>query len=454
MSWLFLTKFVCRTYHDLVSMLNHPGCLKLKKGGRGSKLQLKQNGEKWLVVDGIKDSEYRNLEHIRNSPKFILAVHGIAKATELGEKVLISSKCLRTLDMLEHFLSSTDWKSPVGSLRDSFPHLKLGGWKKGKDYVRIDGGVDSGRRGTIIEDFNKETSKTKVFLISSEAGGIGINLVSAFRRILVLIFCAIVFYASQMSHGVPQCSASVVFILDNHFNPSVSQQCLARVHRYGQTKPVRCYRFAIENSLEAKVYARSENKVSVSKSVLDGFFSEGIFSKGELENFYASDITETCDKCGKIRILLETQFPSEDDEDWFCAMNQDTKHNSCDIPEEPRAKRVTKRVEKHVDGTADALTTYLLSVHNKATHKKDPIVSSILPVEVKHETGICCNDAIQKLEQELGLEAAFDESEREGNQALSSNKIDTSATPQQDHAKPASINAKKRKMSPEIIVID
>lgn len=164
-------------------MLNHPGTLKLKKGGKGTKLQWRSKGEAWLIEgDGIKESQYNNLEHTRNSPKIIMVVHGIAKSMELGEKVLVCSKCLKTLDLLEWFISSSNWKAPVGSLKDNFPNMKLGGWKKGKDYVRIDGSINSGKRGAAIDDFNKKDSTVKVFLISSEAGGIGINLVSPCNR--------------------------------------------------------------------------------------------------------------------------------------------------------------------------------------------------------------------------------------------------------------------------------
>ena len=142
-------------------MLNHPGNLKLEKGGAGTKLKWRSGpGLPWLVEGGPTDSltanQYKNLHHSRNSPKLILLAHGIAKACELGEKVLVSSKCLKTLDVIENFLNSPDWKLQIGSLK-AFAQ-KLGGWKKGKDYVRLDGAVQSGKRGLLIDDFNKETS--------------------------------------------------------------------------------------------------------------------------------------------------------------------------------------------------------------------------------------------------------------------------------------------------------
>jgi hypothetical protein len=230
-----------------------------------------------------------------------------------------------------------------------------------------------------------------------------------------------------------------IFHSDNRFNPTVSQQCLARVHRYGQTKPVRCYRFAIENSVEATVYARSENKVTVSKCILDGFFSEGIFSSKELNDFYSSVVVETCGHCGKSRILPAGVFPSEEDEEWFCEMNQDPRHMSCDVPQEERANRAAKRTDATISNTNDPLTKYLASVHNEATRRTGPIVSSILPVEVKNESGICAKLQSLKLEKEIaGEEFVGEESEPK--------TVSTDGSNTQE-------NLRKRKIPPDVEVV-
>ena len=101
----------------------------------------------------------------------------MASALQNDDKVLVFSKDLKTLDIVEVFLGESDWKTHIESLRTSFVQTQLGGWKKGKDYIRIDGSVSCGLRGELIHQFNDE-EQVKAFLISSLAGGIGINLVS------------------------------------------------------------------------------------------------------------------------------------------------------------------------------------------------------------------------------------------------------------------------------------
>jgi SNF2 family DNA or RNA helicase len=111
------------------------------------------------------------------SPKFIILAHILVKAMELDEKILVYSKCLKTLDMIEELLQSSDWKKQVSSLTDAFPDTRnLGNWKKNTDFLRIDGSTESGKRGYLVNTFNK-VDTVRAFLISSIAGGIGINLV-------------------------------------------------------------------------------------------------------------------------------------------------------------------------------------------------------------------------------------------------------------------------------------
>lgn len=91
--------------------------------------------------------------------------------------------------------------------------------------------------------------------------------------------------------------------MDNHFNPSVSSQCVARAHRYGQDKPVHCYRLAIFGTLESKVYNRVVNKTSVASGVIDGNHISQNYTKAELNDLLRVDCWATCDKCGKSRRL-------------------------------------------------------------------------------------------------------------------------------------------------------
>ena len=89
----------------------------------------------------------------------------------------------QTLDFLTELLASKDWQALCPSLKESFPGLSVGGWIAGKDFLRIDGGTSGIERGELLQDFSDD-NMLKLFLISSVAGGIGINLVSASRVVL------------------------------------------------------------------------------------------------------------------------------------------------------------------------------------------------------------------------------------------------------------------------------
>ena len=154
-----------RKYQTISPIINHPGLLG----------ELENN--EWAGASMVSDPD--KFKELWRSPKFIILAHLLAKATELGEKTLVYSKCLKTLDMIEGFLKSSDWRKQAGSLAKAFPDARsMGKWKKDKDYLRIDGSTDSGKRGHLVNTFNN-VEEVRVFLISSIAGGIGINLVSS-----------------------------------------------------------------------------------------------------------------------------------------------------------------------------------------------------------------------------------------------------------------------------------
>lgn len=88
----------------------------------------------------------------------------------------------QTLDYLEGIVSHNDWTKIVPSLKDEFADERLGGWKSGREFLRMDGQDNGANRGEKIKFFNEDAVGTlKLFLISSRAGGIGINLCAASR---------------------------------------------------------------------------------------------------------------------------------------------------------------------------------------------------------------------------------------------------------------------------------
>jgi transcriptional regulator ATRX len=122
----------------------------------------------------------RDLQGVEKGYKVVLLLHILAYAEKLDEKVLVFSQCMKTLNYLEEVfgLSRNDLKVEVPSLTEYFPDHKLGAWRKNKEYLRIDGDVNSSERGILVDHFNRAGSDTmRAFLISVKAGGIGINLV-------------------------------------------------------------------------------------------------------------------------------------------------------------------------------------------------------------------------------------------------------------------------------------
>mmetsp|Transcript_26480 Transcript_26480/g.63041 ORF Transcript_26480/g.63041 Transcript_26480/m.63041 type:complete len:144 (-) Transcript_26480:1267-1698(-) len=101
--------------------------------------------------------------HLTHKRRHIIVL--VASIT-LREKVTIYSSSTRILDRVETMLQVDDWKTVVPSLL-MFPYEKVGGYKKGKDYLRIDGRVSAEKRGPIVAKF-EETASIRAILISSE----------------------------------------------------------------------------------------------------------------------------------------------------------------------------------------------------------------------------------------------------------------------------------------------
>ncbi|KAJ3672852.1 hypothetical protein LUZ60_006226 [Juncus effusus] len=132
-------------------------------------------------------------------------------------KVLIFSQWTKVLDIIDYYLS-----------------------EKGFDPCRIDGNVKLSERKRQIEAFNDLNSSVNIFILSTRAGGLGINLTAADTCILY----------------------------DSDWNPQMDLQAMDRCHRIGQTKPVHVYRLATANSVEGKIIKKAFGKLKLEHVVI------------------------------------------------------------------------------------------------------------------------------------------------------------------------------------------
>jgi hypothetical protein len=234
------------------------------------------NSEWWRLLADKAQKNDLDINAIENGGKIVLLLQIIAHCDLIGDKVVVFSQCLNTLTYIEGIIQSDDWGGFKPHLPNNICHQELGGWKRNRDYVRIDGSVDAKERGDLISSFNSsENQHTRLFLLSTKAGGLGVNLVAANR----------------------------VVLFDSHWNPAVDLQAVYRCYRYGQTKPTFCYRLLGEGSMEEKIYSRAAAKASLSDLVIDQQNPLRSFTKRELDLLQHENTWLCCEWCDKWRML-------------------------------------------------------------------------------------------------------------------------------------------------------
>ena len=159
-----------------------------------------------------------------------------------GEHLVYNSMKLKILDvLLKKIHSETDSKVLIFSQMTTLLNI-LDDYCRYRqfDYLRMDGQTSSEERDKRIEEFQNPESKKWLFLISTRAGGLGINL-----------------------HA-----ANIVILYDSDWNPQVDLQAIDRAHRIGQTKPVIIYRFVCEGTVEEKIVERAAKKLKIDHLII------------------------------------------------------------------------------------------------------------------------------------------------------------------------------------------
>jgi len=157
-------------------------------------------------------------EHlVFNSGKLSVLDVLLKRLINQGSRVLIFSQMSRMLDIMEDYC-----------------------FLRGYKYCRIDGSTDHEVRINMIDEYNRPGSDKFIFLLTTRAGGLGINLVTA----------------------------DTVVLFDSDWNPQADLQAMDRAHRIGQKKQVHVYRMVTDQSIEEKVVERAARKLKLDQVVI------------------------------------------------------------------------------------------------------------------------------------------------------------------------------------------
>eukprot|EP00049_Salpingoeca_infusionum_P001466 m.48497 g.48497 ORF g.48497 m.48497 type:complete len:1661 (+) comp11045_c2_seq1:99-5081(+) len=210
----------------LLLQRNYLALRDLRKGQRQSLVNILMELKKCANHAGLIDSELWNDETttaenvhrlLKGSGKLMLLDKLLTRFKSAGHRVLIFSQMVKMLDILAMFLTG-----------------------RGHRFQRLDGNVSQQRRKQAIDHFNAADSEDFCFLLSTRAGGLGVNLATA----------------------------DTVVIFDSDWNPQNDLQAQARAHRIGQKKHVHIYRLVSKSTVEEDILERAKQKMVLDHLVI------------------------------------------------------------------------------------------------------------------------------------------------------------------------------------------
>ncbi|XP_074276619.1 CHD3-type chromatin-remodeling factor PICKLE-like isoform X1 [Silene latifolia] len=221
-----------KEYYKAILTRNY-GLLTRKGGGQISLINVVMELRKLCchpyMLEGvepvIQDSNESFKQLLESSGKLQLLDKMMVKLKEQGHRVLIYSQFQNMLDILEDYMTYKKWV-----------------------YERIDGKVSGAERQIRIDRYNAKSSSRFCFLLSTRAGGLGINLATA----------------------------DTVIIYDSDWNPHADLQAMARAHRLGQTNKVMIYRLVTRGSIEERMMQMTKKKMVLEHLVVGKLKTQNI----------------------------------------------------------------------------------------------------------------------------------------------------------------------------------
>ncbi|XP_055685327.1 chromodomain-helicase-DNA-binding protein 1 [Lutzomyia longipalpis] len=256
----------------------------LRKGVKGSMstflnivIELKKCCNHAVLIRPLEYEAHVNTEDLaqqllRGSGKLVLLDKLLCRLRETGHRVLIFSQMVRMLDILAEYLQ-----------KRHFP------------FQRLDGSIKGEIRKQALDHFNAEGSTDFAFLLSTRAGGLGINLATA----------------------------DTVIIFDSDWNPQNDLQAQARAHRIGQKNQVNIYRLVTARSVEEEIVERAKQKMVLDHLVIQRMDTTGrtVLDKASNSNttpFNKEDLSAIL-KFGAEELFKDEQ---ENDDDLVCDIDE------------------------------------------------------------------------------------------------------------------------------------
>jgi DNA helicase INO80 len=177
------------------------------------------------LPSSFQDTEAFSSVHVPNPEKLVLECGKLKKLDEMlpklkaeGHRILMYFQMTKMIDIVEEYLSFRKYS-----------------------FLRLDGSSKISDRRDMVNDW-QTCPELFIFLLSTRAGGLGINLTAA----------------------------DTVIFYDSDWNPTVDQQAMDRAHRLGQTRQVTVYRMVTRNSIEERILERARQKDEIHRVVISG----------------------------------------------------------------------------------------------------------------------------------------------------------------------------------------
>ncbi|KAI1102103.1 PHD/FYVE-zinc-finger like domain-containing protein [Jackrogersella minutella] len=206
------------------------------------------------VEDKTVDDEQMRRNLIAASPKFMLLEIMLPKLRQRGHRVLIFSQFLRCLDIIEDLLNML-----------------------GLQYGRIDGNLSALKKQKQIDNFNAPDSPLFAMLLSTRAGGVGINLATA----------------------------DTVIIYDPDWNPHQDIQAISRAHRIGQREKVLCFQLTTKDTIEENIMQAGRKKMALDHALIESLDAQDDTSR-DLESILKQGAESLFSNKDKVRITYDS----------------------------------------------------------------------------------------------------------------------------------------------------